>query len=62
MAQEITALHPKAKVSVMPLDLASLASTRAFAAAFNAQYQGLDILVNNGKLEHPAELTPMALS
>ncbi|MBX3186568.1 MAG: SDR family oxidoreductase [Labilithrix sp.] len=35
------------RVRVMPLDLASLASIRAFAAAFREQYGGLHVLVAN---------------
>lgn len=38
---------PNAQVEVMPLDLASLDSVRAFASAFSAKYSRLDILCNN---------------
>lgn len=38
---------PQAKVEIMALDLASLDSVRQFAAAFKAQYDQLDVLVNN---------------
>ncbi|RIL05328.1 MAG: short-chain dehydrogenase [Proteobacteria bacterium] len=43
----ITAAHPSAGVELQPLDLASLASVRAFAAAFAAQHERLDLLCNN---------------
>jgi NAD(P)-dependent dehydrogenase (short-subunit alcohol dehydrogenase family) len=35
------------RVDTMPIDLASFASVRAFADAFNARYDRCDILVNN---------------
>ena len=38
---------PDAPVEIIQLDLASLASVRAFAEAFKAKYQRLDILANN---------------
>jgi NAD(P)-dependent dehydrogenase (short-subunit alcohol dehydrogenase family) len=38
---------PGARVEVLPLDLASLASVRAFAEGFKAKYPRLDLLVNN---------------
>ncbi|OQR85927.1 short-chain dehydrogenase/reductase family protein [Achlya hypogyna] len=43
----IVQAHPEAKVSFLQLDLASLASIRSFAAAFSANYERLDILINN---------------
>ena len=43
----IVAAVPGAAVEVMELDLASLASVRAFAAAFRAQHHALDVLINN---------------
>jgi NAD(P)-dependent dehydrogenase (short-subunit alcohol dehydrogenase family) len=46
-ANAIRAAHPNATVDVMSLDLASLASVRAFAEAFHAQHGRLDILCNN---------------
>lgn len=38
---------PQAQVSLMTLDLASLASVRAFAEAFRQQHARLDLLINN---------------
>lgn len=38
---------PNANVQVMALDLGSLASVRAFAEAFNARFDRLDVLMNN---------------
>lgn len=46
-ANAIRATHPNASVDVMSLDLASLASVRAFAEAFHAQHRRLDVLCNN---------------
>jgi hypothetical protein len=45
--QVIRAASPAASVEVMALDLASLASVRAFAQAFVAQHERLDLLCNN---------------
>lgn len=44
---ELRAAVPNAKVEVMELDLASLASVRRFAENFKAKYKALDILCNN---------------
>jgi NAD(P)-dependent dehydrogenase (short-subunit alcohol dehydrogenase family) len=51
---------PGASAEVVELDMASLASVRAFAAAFAARGKALDILVNNaGVMALPKrELTP----
>ena len=46
-ATAIRGRHPAAQVDVMALDLADLASVRAFAAAFAANYARLDLLINN---------------
>lgn len=48
-AAQIAAATPAAPaaVEVMQLDLASLASVRTFAAAFQARHQTLDVLINN---------------
>ncbi len=49
---------PGADVSVMALDLADLASVRAFAAALAARYERLDVLCNNaGVMALPHRLT-----
>jgi NAD(P)-dependent dehydrogenase (short-subunit alcohol dehydrogenase family) len=45
--EEILAASASASIEVMPLDLASLASIRAFAAGFDARHPRLDLLVNN---------------
>lgn len=46
-ARSIVAATPAAKVEVRELDLASLASVRAFAESFSAERGRLDILLNN---------------
>jgi len=43
----ISAESPTADVEALPLDLASLASVRAFSEAFQARYEALDVLINN---------------
>jgi NAD(P)-dependent dehydrogenase (short-subunit alcohol dehydrogenase family) len=49
----IRAAHPRADVSYETLDLSSLASVAAFAAAFAARHDRLDILVNNAGVMAP---------
>lgn len=44
---EVLAEQPQASLDVMQLDNASLESVRAFAEAFKAKYDRLDILLNN---------------
>ena len=44
---EVLQQTPNARLDVMALDNASLASVRAFAEAFKAKYERLDILLNN---------------
>lgn len=44
---EILSAQPDAKLDVMQLDNASLASVRSFADAFKAKHERLDILLNN---------------
>lgn len=45
--EEFRALHPRSTCDVLALDLGSLASVRAFVAAFKAKYNQLHILINN---------------
>lgn len=44
---DLLARVPDASLEVLPLDLGSLQSVRDFAAAFQAKYDSLDILMNN---------------
>jgi NAD(P)-dependent dehydrogenase (short-subunit alcohol dehydrogenase family) len=44
---QIQAQVPNAQAEIMQLDLASQASIHAFAEAFNANYDRLDLLINN---------------
>lgn len=46
---------PHANLFFIELDLSSLESVRAFAAAFKSQFDRLDVLVNNAGLMYPAE-------
>ncbi len=46
-AEQIRAETPQAELNLMPLNLADLSSVREFAAAFQAAYDKLDILINN---------------
>ena len=46
-AEKIKALNPAGKAVVMSLDLADLGSVKEFAPAFLAQYDRLDLLINN---------------
>jgi len=47
-AAEVRRRAPGAKLELMPLDLADLASVRRFAQEFSARFPRLDILCNNG--------------
>ncbi len=47
---EILQAHPGAALDVMRLDVGDLSSVRAFAGAFKAKYDRLDILLNNAGL------------
>jgi len=52
---EILSKHPGADVEVRRLDLADLASVRAFADAFLQEDRPVDILINNAGLLGPSE-------
>ncbi len=52
-AAEIRSLHPQGEVAVMALDLGDLNSVQAFASAFRARYDRLDVLVNNAGIMVP---------
>ena len=49
----ILAQHPKARVECMALDLGSLKSVRAFAAAYKKRHATLDLLINNAGIMMP---------
>ncbi|KAI9354141.1 hypothetical protein DFJ73DRAFT_642221 [Zopfochytrium polystomum] len=51
---DIKKTNPAAKVEFMPLDLASLASVKAFADAYIAKNQPIDVLLNNAGVMSPA--------
>src|SRR5215207_5130001 len=44
---KIQGTHPKGSAIFMQLDLANLASVRAFAEKFSQQFKSLDLLINN---------------
>ena len=50
---EIRAAVPEAQLQLEELDLASLASVRAFAERFKATHDGLDLLINNAGVMAP---------
>jgi NAD(P)-dependent dehydrogenase (short-subunit alcohol dehydrogenase family) len=52
-ANEIRMETRKAKVKIMGLDLADLASVRRFAESFNGKYRSLDLLINNAGVMVP---------
>jgi NAD(P)-dependent dehydrogenase (short-subunit alcohol dehydrogenase family) len=56
-ASRILAEHPQARLIVKTLDLSSLASVRAFAAAIRREHQRLDLLINNAGVMMPPERT-----
>ncbi len=52
-ADKIRQEVPEAKLTVMKLDLADLASVRAFTEAFRAKYDTLELLINNAGIMIP---------
>ena len=46
-AEEIRLHSPKARLDILPLDLAELDTVWNFAAAFHSRYNRLDLLINN---------------
>ena len=50
--EHILATHPTARLDIALVDVASLASIRAFATAWLAKNKKLDILVNNAGIAH----------
>jgi NAD(P)-dependent dehydrogenase (short-subunit alcohol dehydrogenase family) len=57
--EEIAAATGAAALTVMEIDLSSLASVRAFATAFRERFARLDVLVNNAAASLPTrETTP----
>jgi NAD(P)-dependent dehydrogenase (short-subunit alcohol dehydrogenase family) len=55
--ETIKAHQPTANVRWMLLDLADLDDVRTFSEAFHAQYQKLDLLLNNAGVMYPANRT-----
>ena len=54
--------HAQGRVAVRRLDVSDLDSVREFVAAFQREYDGLDVLVNNaGVLGAPFALTPQGV-
>ncbi|GAP63946.1 hypothetical protein ARMA_2369 [Ardenticatena maritima] len=54
-AARIRAENPRGELAVLDLDLADLASVRAFADTFTQQYDRLDVLVNNAGIMAPPQ-------
>lgn len=52
-AEQIREVDPAGTVTVMTLDLGDLDSVQAFAAAFRAKYDRLDLLINNAGIMMP---------
>ncbi len=56
--KEILDAYPKAQIEILKLDLADLDSVHAFAEAYSANYNRLDLLINNaGVMIPPYEVT-----
>jgi len=51
--KEIRSMVRKAKLEIIQLDLADLASVRKFAESFKSKYQSLDFLINNAGIMIP---------
>ncbi len=51
--QEVTQESNGARLDILPLDLADLASVRTFAESFKAKYDRLDLLINNAGVMVP---------
>ncbi|RIV37598.1 oxidoreductase [Micromonospora radicis] len=52
-AGDIRQRHPDGEVRCLPLDLADLDSVAAFATAYRAEYDQLDLLINNAGVMYP---------
>ncbi len=52
-AERIRHIHPSASLTVMELDLASLASVQDFASRYRASFDRLDVLINNAGVMTP---------
>lgn len=52
-AEDIRRSNPDAELTVMELDLSSLDSVKAFADAFTAEFEALDLLINNAGVMMP---------
>ena len=50
---KILKINPKAKVSFEKIDLANLASVKAFASKMNSKVQAIDLLINNAGVMTP---------
>ena len=53
VAEEIRADHPDADISVMQMDLSSLRSIQEFSSQFLANFDRLDLLINNAGVACP---------
>jgi len=59
-AAAITNATGNGKVTVLPIDLSSLASVRTCAALFLASYSAVDVLINDAGIDHnPTSLAPL---